>query len=153
MGNGIGMIKAIYISKERNGIIEKPVEVEVVAGKGIRGDRYFEDSHRKSRDYEVTFIESEQVDAFNERFKEKIEYWQPRRNVLTQEINLKDLIGKYFQIGSALFEGIESCEPCELLRSRTTQEAFKWFVGRGGLRAAVVGTGTIRNGDLFEVSK
>lgn len=144
------MIKAIYISKTRNGFIEMPPNVEVVAGKGILGDRYFEDSNRKSRDYEITFIEAEQIDAFNERSKEKVEYWQPRRNILTQEINLMGLIGRYFQIGTALFEGIESCEPCELLRSRTTPEAFKWFVGRGGIRAGIIGTGTIKVGDLIE---
>lgn len=53
------MIEAIYISKVRNGIIGKPPKVEVAAGKGILGDRYFEDSNRKSRDYEITFIEAE----------------------------------------------------------------------------------------------
>jgi MOSC domain-containing protein YiiM len=145
------MIKAIFISKERNGTLEMPPEVNVVAGKGILGDRYFNDHNRKSPDYEITFIESEKVDEYNSEIHPKIEYWQPRRNILTAGVDLKSLIGKKFQIGSGLFEGIEPCEPCEILKMRTSSIAFKWFTGKGGLRAKIIGTGTIKIGDNIKL--
>ncbi|MBK9580097.1 MAG: sulfurase [Fibrobacteres bacterium] len=141
------MIKAIYISKTRDGHIESPHFVEVIAGKGIVGDRYFDDFNRKSPDYEITFIEAEKVDLFNETSNQKIEYWEPRRNIVTIGADLISLIGVKFRIGSAAFEGLESCEPCELFRTRTSSAAFKWFYNKAGLRARVIESGGFQISD------
>jgi MOSC domain-containing protein YiiM len=144
------MIQAIYTSKERDGIIGFQSAVFVVAGKGIEGDRYYQDRNRKSDDYQITFIESEKVDAYNRSHSRPIEYWQPRRNILTRGVALDTLIGAAFRIGEARFEGLETCEPCAILRRRTSPDAFKWFAGRGGLRARILRSGRIRIGDALE---
>ncbi len=120
-------------------------------GKGIQGDRYFSDANRKAPDYEITFIESEEIDRYNATHPDSIEYRQPRRNVLTAGIALNELVGAKFRVGGARFEGLETCEPCELLRTRTSPAAFRWFVGKGGLRARILDSGRIKVGDRFEV--
>ncbi len=150
---GEGRIKAIFISKSRNGILEFPEAVTVVAGKGIENDRYFEDANRKSRDCEITFIESETIEAYNACHAVKIDPWQPRRNILTQGIALNDLVGKRFSINGCVFEGVEICEPCELLRERTRKDAIKWFQGKGGLRASVLTGGRVELGNKLIMEK
>jgi MOSC domain-containing protein YiiM len=143
------MIKAIFIAAERNGILETPASVPIVPGKGIVGDRYFRDANRSSPDCEVTFIESEWIDAYNRAHPGRIEYWQPRRNVLTEGVDLNALVGKAFRVGDCAFEGIMLCEPCALFQERTYRDALKWFLGKGGLRARVVSGGTLKIGDGF----
>jgi MOSC domain-containing protein YiiM len=143
------MIKAIFIAKERNGIIEAPPSASLVPGKGIVGDRYFLDANRPSPDCEVSFIESENIDAYNRAHPNRIEYWQPRRNVLTQWVDLNALVGKVFHVGECAFEGIMPCEPCALFQKRTSPNALKWFLGKGGLRARILSQGMIRIGDAL----
>jgi len=41
--------------------------VEALPGVGLAGDRYAEPKHRRSPDYEVTLIESENIEAFVRR--------------------------------------------------------------------------------------
>jgi hypothetical protein len=47
--------------------------VTVVKDKGIIGDRYSIDSNRKSFDYQITFIEKEVIDLFNQ--ENEIKNW------------------------------------------------------------------------------
>jgi MOSC domain-containing protein YiiM len=58
-------------------------------------------------------------------------------------------VGFRFEVGGAQFEGVQTCEPCDLMRSRTSPTAFKWFIGKGGLRAKVLRSGMLKVGDAF----
>jgi hypothetical protein len=40
-------------------------EVEAVAAEGLKGDRYLEPAIRRSRDYQITLIEAENIEAFS----------------------------------------------------------------------------------------
>ena len=73
----------------------------------------------------------------------------PRRNIVTQGIELNGLVGRRFRVGEALFEGAELCEPCTLFARRTHREVLKYLKGRGGLRVTVVEGGAFRVGDLI----
>jgi MOSC domain-containing protein YiiM len=143
-------VKAIFISAERDGQIRSISEAMLIAGKGIEGDRYFEDKNRPSPDYEISFIESEKVDEYNSSNPNKIEYWKPRRNILTTGVNLNALVGKNFRINECIFEGIVLCEPCALFEKRTHPKAMKWFEKKGGLRAKIIQGGRIKVGDEFK---
>ena len=144
------MVKAIFISPERDGQIRSISEAMLVAGKGIVGDRYFEDKNTTTPDYEISFMDSEKVDEYNANNPNRIEYWQPRRNIITMGVDLNVLVGKKFRINECIFEGIVLCEPCELLEYRTNPYAIKWFTKKGGLRAKIIQGGRIKAGDEFK---
>jgi MOSC domain-containing protein YiiM len=145
------MVKAMFISPERAGKILSISEAILFAGKGIEGDRYFEDKNRPTPDYEISFMESEKIDEYNSTNPKKIEYWQPRRNILTIGVDLNALVGQKFQINECIFEGLLLCEPCVLLEERTHPKAIKWFIRKGGLRAKIIHGGRIKTGDKFKI--
>jgi len=124
--------------------------VEALAGAGLAGDRYSEPKNRRSADYQVTFIELENIEAFTEATGLPLTPDMPRRNIVTRGIRLNGLCGKRFAVGRARFEGLELCEPCSLFAKRTHREVLRFFVAKGGLRARIVSGGEVRVGDPIE---
>jgi len=65
-------VEAILVSETAGGDMSRVAEAELIAGKGIVGDRYFfargtfSDKLAASGDFELTLIEQEEVDAFNQ---------------------------------------------------------------------------------------
>src|SRR6185295_12174373 len=124
--------------------------VEALAEDALTGDRYSEAKNRRSADYQVTFIELENIEAFTEATGLPLTPDMPRRNIITRGIRLNGLCGKCFVVGRARFEGLELCEPCSLFAKRTHREVLRFFVGKGGLRARIVSGGEVRVGDAIE---
>ena len=124
--------------------------VEALADGGLTGDRYSEAKNRRSPDYQVTFIELENIQAFIQAAGLPLTPDMPRRNIVTSGIRLNGLCGKRFKVGRARFEGLELCEPCSLFARRTHREVLQFFVGKGGLRARIVSGGEICVGDAIE---
>ena len=144
------MIKAIYIADEHGGETRRAAKVELVAGKGIVGDRNYD--HSKWPGQNITFIEAEEVARYNDSFGQAIEPADVRRNVITEGVRLNDLVGKEFSIGDARFVGVELCEPCADLGAVLANDSIskegvvKAFVHKGGLRADVLEGGSIGDG-------
>ena len=92
-------IIAIGIAKENNQKfkIEQVNNVEVIAGKGIKGDRYYHDYNEAKK--QITLIESENIDYYNKKFSTNFSYLDFRRNLITENIQLNDLVGKKLSIG------------------------------------------------------
>jgi MOSC domain-containing protein YiiM len=67
-----------------------------------------------------------------------------RRNVVTQGIDLNQLIGKRFSIQGVLFEGVCECKPCYWMDRAIAPGAEDLLRGRGGLRARILTSGTLR---------
>src|SRR5690606_16323712 len=88
--------------------------VEVVAGSGIVGDRYFKPQHAKPGK-QITLIEAEEIDGFNARNGTQLALTDPRRNVITRGVRLEPLVGREFMVGDVRLVGIELCEPCSTL--------------------------------------
>jgi len=124
--------------------------VEALTDGGLTGDRYSEAKNRRSPDYQVTFIELENIQAFTQATGLPLTPDMPRRNIITRGIRLNGLCGKRFKVGRARFEGLELCEPCSLFARRTHREVLQFFVGKGGLRARIVSGGEICVGDAIE---
>ena len=82
----------IGIAKSKNGEIQEVKEINVSAGKGIIGDRYFNEKNEDRN--QLTLIESENIDYYNNKFNLKIPYLNFRRNIVTKGIKLNDLVGK-----------------------------------------------------------
>jgi MOSC domain-containing protein YiiM len=67
-----------------------------------------------------------------------------RRNVLTAEIDLNELIGKEFEVQGIHFAGVAECSPCFWMDQAFGPGAEKYLKGRGGLRARILSSGILR---------
>lgn len=120
-------------------------EVECVAGRGLRGDRFFD----WKEDYkgQVTFFAWEDLEAVRDQLRcAGIPAHATRRNVLTRGVDLQSLIGRPFQLGDVRFMGVEECAPCHWMDRAIGPGARQLLRGRGGLRARVAGSGVLRLG-------
>ena len=136
----------IGITKESNKEIEKVKSIEVVSGKGIKGDRYFHDFNEEKN--QLTLIESENIDYYNKTFKTNFKYLEFRRNLVTQNIQLNDLIGKTLIVGEIKIKAHDLCRPCKNLQEKLGKDnIIKEFLRRGGLRCEILNSGNIKIGD------
>ena len=140
----------IGIAKSKSEEIQEVTEINLSAGKGIIGDRYF---HEKNEDRnQLTLIESENIDYYNNKFSLKIPYLNFRRNIVTKEIKLNDLVGKKLIIGKTEIKGIDLCRPCKSLQENLGQDnIIKEFLRMGGLRCSILTSSNIKVGDKIKV--
>ena len=143
-------IAHIFISQARGAPMMEVASAEALADCGLRGDRYADARLRKSPDYQVTLIELENIEAFAISAGVPLARHGPRRNLVTEGVDLNGLIGRRFVVGEAELEGLELCEPCSTFAKRTHPEVVKFFVHKGGLRARILRGGRIRVGDQVE---
>ena len=86
------------IAADNNQTISEVHSIEVLANKGIVGDRHFHESNDPYN--QLSLIESENIDDYNIKFGLNIPYIDFRRNVVTKGIKLNDLIGKKLKVGN-----------------------------------------------------
>jgi MOSC domain-containing protein YiiM len=146
----MGTIRHIFIAPERGAPMIEMAEVEAVADCGLCGDRYSEAVHRESPDYQLTLIELEQIEAYTQATGLPMALHEPRRNLVTSGVDLNALNGKRFRVGEVELQGLDLCEPCGLFAQRTTHEALRFFVHRGGLRCRILSGGVVRRGAAIE---
>ena len=140
----------IGIAKSKSKEIQEVKEINVFAGKGIVGDRYFNEKNEDRN--QLTLIESENIDYYNDKFNLKIPYLNFRRNIVTKGIKLNDLVGKKLIIGKTEIKGIDLCRPCKSLQENLNQEnIIKEFLRRGGLRCSILTSSNIKVGDEIKV--
>lgn len=147
------MIKAIYVTGAHSGTQESVDEVDVVLGCGIVGDRNFDEADWPGQN--VTFVESEEIERFNQTYEQNIDLSATRRNIVTQGIRLNDLVGKEFRVGETRFIGVELCEPCAGLGATlendklSKAQVVKAFTHKAGLRANALSNGKLSVGMTF----
>ena len=140
----------IGITGESNKEIEKVESIEVVSGKGIKGDRYFNDVNEERK--QLTLIESENIDYYNKTFNTNFKYLEFRRNLVTQNIQLNDLIGKTLIVGEIKIKAHDLCRPCKNLQGKLGKDnIIKEFLRRGGLRCEILNSGNITIGDNIKI--
>lgn len=128
---------------------------ELQVGKGIVGDRYynaqgtFSKALKSSQGVEVTLIEQEEIDHFNAATTLNYSGTHFRRNLITQNIRLNDLVGKEFSIGDVKLKGIRLCEPCAYLAKKIGPEVLALMVHKAGLRAQIIVGGKIHISDTI----
>jgi MOSC domain-containing protein YiiM len=140
------IIKEIGISKKKGEKIIKLSSVEALKGKGLIGDRKFKDNNEKYK--QVTLIELENILYYNKICKTNFEPLDFRRNIVTKNINLNNLINKEFFLGKVKVKGHDLCRPCKYLQILIKQNNFiKEFLHKGGLRCEILSDGKIFVGD------
>jgi MOSC domain-containing protein YiiM len=118
-------------------------EIECVADRGLRGDRFFD--HKPGYKGQITFFAMEVFDRL--RAALNLPHAQPgatRRNVFTRHIDLNELIGTEFELQQVRFAGIEECRPCHWMNTALGPGAEVWLRGNGGLRARILTDGILR---------
>ena len=144
-------ILEIGITKINNGSIANIDTIDLVEGKGIKGDRYFKDFNDIRS--QITLIESENIDYYNKKFETNFKYIDFRRNIITKNIKLNDLVGKIINVGEVKLKANDLCRPCKNLQNRLKKNnIIKEFLRRGGLRCEILNSGTINIGDKITVS-
>ena len=142
------VIKLGVASKNNQQIIEVD-SIEVLANKGIVGDRHFHEFNDPFN--QLSLIESENIDEYNIKFGLNIPYIDFRRNLVTKGIQLNKLIGKKLKIGNVKLQAIDLCHPCRHLTEILNQEnVLKEFLRKGGLRCQILTSSTINVGDKIE---
>lgn len=125
---------------------ENPVvaveSIECVAGRGLRGDRFFD--FKDDYKGQVTFFAMEVLETL--RYELNLPAAQPqatRRNVFVRGANLNSLIGQTFEIQGVRFAGVEESKPCHWMNAALGVGAEEWLRGRGGLRARILSDGSL----------
>ena len=122
-----------------------PMEVRCEAGWGLVGDRYF--YGKPGRKGQVTFMDQAVVDAIRKQFSlPSLPASLFRRNLIVAGLSLPVLLGKRFELQGVEFEGAQECRPCEWM-DRVIANGVREFMRdnfRGGLRAKVLTSGTLR---------
>ena len=130
--------------------IEKVNNAEVVAGKGIKGDRNYHDNNEARK--QITLIESESIDYYNQKFNTNFSYLDLRRNLITKNIQLNELVGKKLSIGQIDIQVHDLCRPCNYLQEILGKDnIIKEFLRRGGLRCEILISGNIKVGDEIKI--
>ena len=140
----------IGICKKNSQKIDEISEIEVLSGKGILGDRHFHDYNNYKG--QITLIEKENIDYYNNKYKSKIPYTDFRRNIVTEGIELNSLVKKEIEIGTIKILPYEICKPCLHLEQMVSgKDIIKEFLRRGGLRCEVLVSGKVKIGDKIKI--
>jgi len=136
-----------YIGRHGQAAGEYPVvevaEIECVAGRGIRGDRFFD--FKENYKGQITFFSWEVFEAM--RVELKLAGKHPglsRRNVIVEDADLNALIGKEFEVQGVRFRGMAHCAPCHWMDHAFAPGAEHFLQNRGGLRAQILTDGKLR---------
>jgi MOSC domain-containing protein YiiM len=118
-------------------------EVECVAGRGLRGDRFFD--YQPDYKGQITFFSLDVFDALRQEMN--LPDAQPqatRRNAFVRGADLNAFIGREFDIQSVRFLGVEESKPCHWMNSALGPGAEEWLRGRAGLRCRILTNGVLR---------
>ena len=139
----------IGISNKNNQKIKEVNSIDVLANKGVLGDRHFKEFNDPYN--QLSLIESENIDYYNNKYGLNISYIDFRRNIITKGTKLNDLVGKKFKVGTVELEGIDLCRPCRHLSENLNQNnIIKEFLRKGGLRCQILSSSNINVGDKIK---
>lgn len=142
-----GSVVGIYTAPEKHAPIVSRDEVNAVAGRGLEGDRYFNADGWDEAKKEMTLVELEAIEGANREYELDLEPKDMRRQIVTKGVALNHLVDREFRIGEVRLRGIKIANPCSHLQKLTGKKVLKTMMHRGGLRAQILESGTIRVGD------
>ncbi|GAB4098461.1 MOSC domain-containing protein [Sinomonas halotolerans] len=139
-----------YFGRAKDGPAEvgtlAPESVDVVAGKGIVGDRFF--GKAAHMDAAVTFIAVEGLEAMAESLGvARFDPLLARRNIVLRGAELAPLVGQDFALESrgavVRFHGGRPAHPCAWMDRVLAPGAHAAMRGRGGIRCRPLTSGAL----------
>lgn len=126
-------------------------EVNLIAGKGIEGDRFFD--YKDDYKGQITFFSESTIKAVRSELGHTHATAENfRRNVVLKGIDAEALIGKRFRIGELEFTGSCEAAPCFWMDQAVGEGTHDFLKGRGGLRARIIKGGLLKRGEQnFEI--
>jgi len=116
--------------------------IECVAGRGIRGDRFFD--FKPDYKGQITLFAMEVFEALQRELN--LPAAKPegtRRNAFVRGADLSALIGEPFTIQGVRLVGVEESKPCHWMDSALGPGAEAWLRGRAGLRCRILSDGVL----------
>ena len=153
---GPGKLLFIHIAEKASSNMKELKEAILVEGKGIKGDRYYNNTGKYSSIpdiREITIIENEVLNALKENQpplqKDKIilKPNEHRRNLTCQGVPLNYLVGKRIKIGEVILEGGRLNFPCKYLADLLNRPLLLPLYNRSGLNCKIIKGGRIRIND------
>jgi MOSC domain-containing protein YiiM len=148
-----GRLEHIHITDAGRADMRRLDEAQLVAGKGIEGDRYFLGTGTYSMKPEpgrqVTLIEAETLEALARDKGIELAPHEHRRNLTVSGVPLNHLVGRQFRVGEVVLEGARLNFPCKYLEMVTGKTVYAPLLNRSGLNCIIVEGGTIRPGDAL----
>ena len=132
----------IAISESSGKVMKNVGNVESIAGKGLVNDRHFKENNEKK--YQITLIEIENINHYNQISGTSIPSKDFRRNIITEGIKLNELVGSKFFIGGVKVKAHDLCRPCKYLQESLNQKnLIEELLQKGGLRCEILTNGKI----------
>ena len=126
----------------KNPIVEV-AQVDCVAGRGLRGDRFFD--FKENYKGQVTLFSWEVFEALRrERGQPNLSPAVLRRNLVVEGLDLNALFGTRFELQGVVLEGSGECKPCYWMDEAVSVGTEEWLKGRGGLRCKIITDGILR---------
>lgn len=149
-----GTVVEIYIAERSGQPMRAMPAVEGAAGRGLIGDRHcraVDAPHSSEADlHNISLVEAEVLDSLRVDHNIELAGAETRRNFVTRDVRLHALIGRQFRLGGLLCEGVEVCQPCVHVQQRVGKPILRPLAHRGGLRARILASGSVRVGDAVE---
>lgn len=149
-----GSVVSIHVAPVSGEAMQSVAEVHAVPGKGLEGDRYFNQTGtfwKDEPDYELTLIEVEAFEGMQRESGLDLQPSEGRRNIVTRGVPLNHLVGQEFRVGDIRLKGVRLAEPCQHLAKISGRSGILGgLIHRGGLRAQILTDGLIRVGDAVE---
>ncbi len=142
-----GTVVGIFTCPKAGDPMEERSVVNAIAGQGLVGDRYADGrgSFNKGK------IGLRQVTISNARFfiGSPFLYIHSRRNLFFRDVEVLWLIGREFQVGTAIMRGVKYCDPCDRPSKLSGIAGFsEHFIDCGCIVAEVLKAGQISHGSL-----
>lgn len=131
------------------GVEELRVSIELRAGLGIVGDRYFNQRAHRASSVSIQAVESLEAVAAQLGVPAP-SLRQTRRNILLRGVDVDALARRSFSLdsgdGPVRFGDTRPCNPCAWMDTAIAPGAFPAFRRRGGLRTGPLDDGILRVG-------
>jgi MOSC domain-containing protein YiiM len=93
------------------------------------------------------------LESLKDKFDITVKPEESRRNVLTRGIEINDLIGKEFFVGTVRLQAHRITQPCLYLEKLLDQPGlYKELWDQGGISCEILTDGVIEEGDLITTS-
>ena len=153
----MGRVTRLWVTPAEAEPMAAVESVRAVADRGLEGDRYFRGTGYYSGfdECEVTLVDAAALETVRDETGIDITDGRHRRNLVTEGVDLRDLLDTRFRIGDAVLVGTRPRPPCAHVEDVADEEGVAAALGddRGGICARVETTGAIAVGDAIEVGE
>jgi len=153
----MGSVVALFVVDRMSAPMKKVEQVNALAGKGLEGDRYLLGvgtySKKPQPGRQVTLIKSEMLELLKDKFDITVKPEESRRNVLTKGVEINDLIGTEFYVGTVRLRAHRITQPCLYLEKLLDQPGlYNELWDNGGISCEILTDGIIKEGDIITSS-